>query len=151
MQILDNEVSKLIPESMENENFGFQLGPARIHWRNAVERAIRTWKNHFLAGLSIVDDVYPIHLWYCILDQSYRTLNLLLPARINPTISSYNMIWGSFYFSSIIMGPPGWKIIFHENPGKRGSRAFHGLPGFLIGPFMNGYCTYKVYIPKTRT
>ena len=151
MQILENEISKLLLEFMENKNVDFQLVPAHIHWKNATEQSIRTCKNHFLSIISTVDDGFPMHLWNWILDQSYRTLNLLLPARINPTISSYNMIWGSFYFGSIIMGPPGWKIIFHENPGKRVSRAFHGLPGFLIGPFMNGYCTYKVYIPKTRT
>ena len=135
---------------MENENFGFQLGPAHIHWRNAVERAIRTWKNHFLAGLSSVDDGFTMHLWYRLLYQADRTLNLLQPARINPTLSAYNMIWGKFYFNRTPMGPLECKIIVHENPGKREAWAFHRVPGFYIGPFMNGYHTYKVYIPNTR-
>ena len=48
------------------------------------------------------------------------------------------------------MWPPGCKIIVHENTGKCGSWLFHGAPGFYIGPFMNGYRTYKVYIPNKR-
>ena len=48
------------------------------------------------------------------------------------------------------MGPPGWKKIVHNNPVKRGSWAFHGVPGFYIGLFMNGYCKYKIYIPNNR-
>ena len=91
-----------------------------------------------------------MHLWYRLLDQADRTLNLLQPARINPTLSAYNMIWGKFYFNRTPMGSPGCKIIFHEKPVKCGRWAFHGVPGFYIGPFMNGYRTYKVYIPKTR-
>ena len=65
-------------------------------------------------------------------------------------ISAYNMIWGAFYFNRTPMEPPGCQIIVHENRGKRGSWAFHGVPGFYIRPFINGYLTYKVYIPKTR-
>ena len=48
------------------------------------------------------------------------------------------------------MGPPGRKIIFHENPVNRVPWSFNGVPGFYIGHFTNGYLTYKVYIPKTR-
>ena len=48
------------------------------------------------------------------------------------------------------MGPPGCKIIVHEKPGKRVLWSFTGLPGVYTGPFMNGYRTYKVYVPNTR-
>jgi hypothetical protein len=46
----------------------FQLVPPGIYWRNAAERAIRTFKNHFIAGLSIYcgplqcRQNFPIHL-----------------------------------------------------------------------------------------
>ena len=49
MQIFYREVSKVLLEFMENENADLQLFPEHIHWWNAAELAIRTWKNHFLA------------------------------------------------------------------------------------------------------
>ena len=42
MQMFDNEVSKILLEFMENENFGFQLVPAHIHCKNLEELDIRT-------------------------------------------------------------------------------------------------------------
>ena len=60
------------------------------------------------------------------------------------------MIWGTFSFNIAPMGPLGCKIIVHENTGNRGSRSVHALPVFYIGPFMNGYRMYKVYIPFSR-
>ena len=49
------------------------------------------------------------------------------------------------------MGPPGCKIFIHEKSWKFGSWEFHGVPGFYIGIFVNGNCTYKVYIPKMKS
>ena len=42
MQMFDNEVSKVLLEFTENENFGFQLVPAHIHCKNLEELDIRT-------------------------------------------------------------------------------------------------------------
>ena len=119
---------------MENDHVSFQLVLAHIYQRNVAERAIRTWKNHFLARLNSVDEGFPMHLWYLILDQVDITLNLLQLARINSTISACNMIWGTFDFNRTTMGPPGCRIIFHENPGNSGTWSFHGVPGFTLDP-----------------
>jgi hypothetical protein len=53
---MDNEASKAIKELLVDE-FGldYQLVPPHIHQRNAAERAIRTFKNHFIAGLCSAD------------------------------------------------------------------------------------------------
>ena len=104
--------------------------------RNEEEWAIRIWKNHFLAGLSSVDDGFPMHLWDQLLDQSERNLNLLQPTIINPTLSAYNMIWGTFYFNMTPMEPPGCKITVHEKPVKRRSWTFYGIPSFILDPLI---------------
>ena len=49
--VLDNECSKVLKEYMEEENETFQLVPSHLHRRNAAERAIHTFKNHFIAGM----------------------------------------------------------------------------------------------------
>ena len=139
----------MLPYFKENYNVNFQLFPENLHQQNAPEQAIRTWKNILLIRLSSVDDRFPMHFWDWLLNEADRTLNLLRPERINLTLSAYNMIWETFYFNRTPMGPLECKIIVHENPGKREAWAFHRVPGFYIGPFMNGYHTYKVYIPNT--
>jgi hypothetical protein len=52
--------------------------PSHCHRRNAADRAIRTFKEHFVAGYFSVDPTFPLHLWDIILPQAEITLNLKL-------------------------------------------------------------------------
>ena len=45
--VLDNEASKLLMDTMTNQNITFELVPPHQHRRNAAERAIRTFKTTF--------------------------------------------------------------------------------------------------------
>jgi hypothetical protein len=83
-------------EEMDNQNVSWQLTPVGIHRRNAAERAIRTFKNHFLAGLASTDDDFPLHLWCRLLSQAQHTLNLLQTSRINPRLSAEAQLNGQF-------------------------------------------------------
>ena len=49
--VLYNECSKVLKEYMEEENETFQLVPTHLYQRNAAERAIQNFKNHFIAGM----------------------------------------------------------------------------------------------------
>jgi hypothetical protein len=49
------------------------------------------------------------------------------------------------------MAPPGTRIIAHETPGKRKTLAPHGQDGWYIGPALEHYRCYTVYITKTRS
>ena len=84
--VLDNECSKVLKEYMEEENETFQLVPPHLHRRNAAERAIQTFKNHFISGMVSTHKDFPLHLWCRILPHAIVTLNLLLTSRINPTL-----------------------------------------------------------------
>lgn len=81
LQILDNEDSaaykKLITEEWGAK---FQLVPPNMHRRNAAERAIRTFKAHFLAILAIVAPDFPRYLWDLLVPQVEMTLNFLCQA-----------------------------------------------------------------------
>jgi hypothetical protein len=48
------------------------------------------------------------------------------------------------------MAPPGTKIIAHETPSRRRTWAPHGKYGWYIGPALEHYRCYTVYITKTR-
>jgi hypothetical protein len=55
LQRLDDECSTILKEYMTAQDVECQLVPPGVHRRNAAERAIRTFKNHFIAGLCSVD------------------------------------------------------------------------------------------------
>eukprot|EP00978_Attheya_sp_CCMP212_P008059 scaffold18746_cov41-Attheya_sp.AAC.5 len=84
LQCLDNEASAILQDFMTDQAIDFQLVPTHIHRRNAAERAIRTFKNHFIAGLCNTDASFPLHLWDRLLPQAMVTLNLFRGSRINP-------------------------------------------------------------------
>jgi hypothetical protein len=48
------------------------------------------------------------------------------------------------------MAPPGTRIIAHETPHMRRAWAPHGEDGWYIGPALEHYRCYTVYITKTR-
>ena len=132
-------------------NIKYQLVPPEVHRRNAAERAIQTWKHHFIAGLSTLDPTFPISEWDRLIQQGEITLNLLRNSRVNPNLSAWAYLFGQFDYNSTPLAPPGTKLIVHLKPHKRASWDPHGIPGFYTGPAMRHYRCYTVYIPKTRT
>ena len=85
LQILDNKASATYKEAITFKwKATFQLVPPDMHRRNQAERAIRTFKDHFLAILAGVDAAFPPYLWDLFLPQAELTLNLLRQSTINP-------------------------------------------------------------------
>ena len=97
LQILDNEASKAYTQTITSDwNIKFQLVPPYIHRRNAAERAIRTFKAHFLAILARVAHDFLKHCWDLLLPQTEMTLNFLRQAKLKPMISVYEFMEGPF-------------------------------------------------------
>ena len=57
--ILDNEISRDFKEHLSSINLPFQLVSPGDHRANPAERAIQTFKNHFIAMLSGTDPDFP--------------------------------------------------------------------------------------------
>ena len=148
--MLDNEASLALQAAITNNNIEFQLAPPHIHRRNAAERAIRTFKNHFIAGLCSTDSNFPMHLWCRLIPQALLTLNLLRPSRINPTLSAEAQLNGAYDFMKHPLAPPGTKCQVHEKPSQRRTWAPHSVDGWYVGPSMQHYRCYRVYIPSTH-
>ena len=68
---------------------------------------------------------------------------------MNPKLSGYAQLYGEFKYNAITLAPPGTHIIVHEKPTVRGTWASHGVKGWYIGPSMEHYRCYHVYITKT--
>ena len=147
---LDNEASQQLKDYNQTQMVTFQLVPPHMHRRNAAEQAIRTWKNHFVAGLCSTHPQFPMHLWDRLLQQATMTLNLLRPSRRNPRVSAYTMLEGNFDYNRTPLAPPGTKIIVHEKPQQRLSWDPHGTDGWYLGPTMEHYRCHRVFITKTK-
>ncbi len=151
LQRLDNEASRALRQFMATEEVAFQLVPPYEHRRNAAERAIHTFKNHFIAGLCSTDSRFPLKLWDRMLPQALITLNLLRGSRINPKLSAYAQVHGPFDFNATPLAPPGIRVLVHVKPEVRESWAPHAVDGWYLGPAMDSYRQYKVWINETSS
>jgi hypothetical protein len=148
---LDNEASKMLKHYLYQQYIAFQLVPPYIHRRNSAERAIRSLKDHLIAGLCSTDKSLPMHLWDRILPQAVMTLNMLITSRLNPKLSAATHIFGQHDYNRAPLAPPRTRIIVHETPGKRKTWAPYGQDGWYIGPALEHYRCYTVYITKTSS
>ena len=82
------------------------------HRINAAERAIQTFKDHFISALTTTDSEFPLQLWDKLTSQVETTLNNLMRAsRINPRILAYEAIWGPYDWNHFPLAPPGCKAV----------------------------------------
>jgi hypothetical protein len=147
---LDNEISKDMIAEIEERAMDYQIAAPGDHRLNFAERAIQTFKNHFVSILHGCDPEFPANQWDRLIKQTVMTLNMVRPSRLNPKLSAYNQLWGVFNFEKTPLAPPGCKVVVHERPQERGTWADHGVTGFYIGPAMHHFRNYYCYIPTTR-
>jgi hypothetical protein len=140
----------LLKAYLHQQNITFQLVPPYSHRRNSAERAIRSFKDHLIAGLCCTDKSFPMHLLDRLLPQAVITLNMLRTSRINPKLSAATHIYGEYYFNRATMSFPGTRIIAHETPNRRRAWDPHVQDGWYIGPALEHYRCYTVYVTKTR-
>ena len=149
--VLDNEISEDLKAAFNKYGITFQCVPPHIHRRNAAERAIGTFKNHFLAGLATCHSKFPISEWDRLLPQAEITLNLLRQCRINPTISAHTFLHGQYNFNAHPMAPPGTLTLVHKKVDERGSWDFHCKTGWYVAPALHHYRCVQVYLPHTHS
>ena len=77
LQYLDNETSKELIASIKRNNLKYQLAAPHDHRLNPTERAVSTFKNHFIAILAGCDERFPKYLWCQLIPQAVITLNML--------------------------------------------------------------------------
>ena len=144
LHILDNEVSGAFQKAITANNCTFQLVPPNVHRRNAAERAICTFKDHFLAILAGTAPNFPRDRWDLLLPQAELTLNLLRLSPTKPDQSAWEHLFGPYNFDATPMGPAGSRVIIHSKAQQRHSWEYRGHDGFYIGPALKHYRCYRV-------
>ena len=148
--VLDNETSAAVEKLFKDEKITSQLVPPGIKRSNKAERAIQTFRNHFLAVLGTVHKDFPLDRWDLLLPHIEATMNLLHPSQDDYTKSAYEGIFGHKYdFLQHPMGPAGLLVYVFELPSARDKWATHGEVGFLLGAAMDTYRSYSCLIKST--
>jgi hypothetical protein len=95
LHILDNNCSQNLKDAFAKCKIAFQRAPPKERRANIAERAIRTFKNHFISILCSVDSNFPMTEWDRLIPQTTLTLNLLRSSRIHPaaTVCSCFTFW----------------------------------------------------------
>jgi hypothetical protein len=147
---MDNNCSAAVKNYIRSKKINIQLTPPHNHRVNATERAIATFKEHFIAALATMDMHYPLELWDEFLPQVELTLNMLCASQWNPNKSANQEVYGSFDFNKTPLAPLGTKALIYDDPASHASWAPHATNGFYIGPASNHYRCLRFYIPSTR-
>jgi hypothetical protein len=150
LQIMDNECSNKFRQYLNEQNIALQLVTPHLHRQNAAERAIQTFKNHFVAGLCSVDKQFPMHLWCELLPQATLTLNLMQTSCINPTISAATQLCGKFDFNRTPLAPPDTRVVAHVKPKAHRSWAPNGEDAWYVGPATYHYRCHRVWMTGTN-
>jgi hypothetical protein len=117
---------------------------------NRSERGIRTAKNHIIATRAeFHPDCPPSFLDKCLF-QMEMAVNIVRSFEYDPGISAYQGIHGaSFNFRHHPIAPAGTKFLMWDAPDHRGSWADHGVPAVYLGPAMNHFHAFEVWVPNT--
>ena len=150
LNVMDNQCSKTIQKFIESSKAKIQLVNPDDHRVNAAERAIQTWKNHWLAGMGTLDPNCPIQLWCQFIEQGQDTLNMLRTSRVNPCLSAYAILDGQFEFDRTPLAPVGTKALVFLDPKKRTTWQSHAIDAWYVGPAKKHYRCYKFFIPETK-
>ncbi len=148
IQILDNKKSPALLDFFTSQLITYHFVPPDNHRTNNAERAIQTFKRHFLSVLAGTHPSFPINHWHQLLPQAELTLNLMHPYHDLPTISAHHGIFREPYdFVSHPIAPCGTLIVVH-NPRRETWDNF-GLIGFYLGPALSHYRSYRCLISDT--
>ena len=148
--ILDNEAPEELKQAIRENKCRVELTPADMHRRNIAERAIQTFKGHFISVLAGVADSFPINQWDELLPQSVLTLNLLRQANVAPNISAWAYHHGSFDYNRMPLAPMGCEVQFHIKPSRRKTFGEHSGDGYYLRTSDEHYRTHVVFVKKTR-
>eukprot|EP00804_Cyclotella_cryptica_P002616 CCRYP_010443-RA/>CCRYP_010443-RA protein AED:0.32 eAED:0.22 QI:0/-1/0/1/-1/1/1/0/664 len=150
--VTDNQAATPIKNYLSREGATWQFVEPNNHRVNAAERAIQTYKNHFISGLCTTDSEWPLQLWDNLTEQALITLNLLRTSRVDPTKSAYHQLHGHKYdWNAHPLAPPGTKAIVYESPQGRASWGSRGLDAWYCGPSFDHYQNCKFYVPSTKS
>lgn len=146
---MDNASSAAFEQFCAKEKVQVQYVPPHNHRANKAERAIRTFKNHFIAMLATTDPNFPLCMWDELLPQAELTLNTLRSSALTPFLSAWAQLHGPYEYEQSPIAPAGMAVTIHERSTTRKSWAVHGVPGYYVGPAWKHRRCYRAVVAAT--
>jgi hypothetical protein len=115
-----------------------------------AEKAIQTFKDHFVRVLSGCAPSMPIHLWYQLLPQVERQLLLLQQSCAHPNLSVYARIYKHHNYNWHPFVSIGIEALSHNKPHKCRTYAEHCTKAFVLGTSTKHHQCWKFWAPTTR-
>jgi hypothetical protein len=78
------------------------------------------------------------------------SLNLLRGSRLNPKLSAWAQLNGTFDFNRTPLAPPGIRVLVHQKPDNRSTWSPHAEDGWYVGPALESYRCYRIWLFATR-
>ena len=100
LHILDNECSQEFKDVITSNQLRYQLVPPNDHRRNAAEKAMQVWKDHFVSVLCGTDDAFPMQLWCKLVPHAVTQLNMLRRSKASPEKSAFAHLRGNHNFDA---------------------------------------------------
>jgi hypothetical protein len=148
--MLDNEALDAFKQYIHQQQIQFELGPPGNHRCNQAERAIQTFKVHFISILAGVDDKFPLSLWCHLLEPMELTLNLLCQSKVAPKISAFAHVHGPHDYMKKPFAPLGCAIQARVKPEDQKTWDTQSDARFSLSTLMQHHQCFQVYIMKTR-
>ena len=142
--MLDNECSAEFKETIQNNNMKYQLVLPNDHRCNATEKAIQTFKDHFVAVLSGTDDTFPLQRWCQILTQTEHQLYMLRKSRAVPNMSAFEHMCGRHSYDAHHWAVLGCKVEIHTMPVQQQTKGAHTKMGYYMGTSCEHYRCHEV-------
>ena len=90
--VLDNEAPQVLKDAICEQEVDYELVPKGQHRRNIAERAIQTFKSHFIGVLCGVPETFPMWLWDELLPQVDMQINLLRFSNVAPNVCAWTKL-----------------------------------------------------------
>ena len=146
--VTENQATKPIKAFLKTEKCDWQSVEPTNHRVSAVERAIQTFKNHFIIGVCSTDIEWTFQLQNTMTEQAVITCNTLRTSCIDPRKAAYHQLQGNRYdWNRFPMAPPGTRAVLYLDPENRSSWGAQGLDAWYCGPAQDHYRCNIFYVP----
>jgi len=147
---LDNEASDTLKQYICKQEIQFELVPPGNHRQNQAERAIETFKAHFIAILEGIDDKFPLSLWCHLLEPTELRPKSPPPIKGSAKKTAFVHVHGHHDYIKKPFAPLGCAIEAHVKPDDRRTWDTRSDAGFSLGTSMEHHRCFRAYVTRTR-
>ena len=120
-QVPGNGILAGYRKEIRETHMTFQNVPLDDNHRNLADKAIQTWKDHFIGVMSGTAEAFPAHLWCQKISQAEQQVFLFRKSNINTKVSAYSQVYGTHDYNASPFVTIGMETLVHDKLKRRGN------------------------------